>query len=285
MSVNGGKLILAGAPLGNVADASPRLKEALGSADVIFAEDTRRLRHLAGELGATLSREIHSLFSGNEQERIPQLKSFLNEGKTVLLITDAGMPGVSDPGYLPVAAALELGVPVEVIPGPSAVTTALALSGLPMERFIFDGFPPRTQKARNDYIDSMKNQERTIVLFEAPHRVKDLVVDLLDILGAARRVALCREMTKTYEETFRGSLSSLNDWLEGREILGEVTIVIEGAKSEEIRNRTPEEITRLVAQREEAGMDRKEAISAVAEELRVRKREVFDALVATKMEQ
>ena len=214
MSVNGGKLILAGAPLGNVADASPRLKEALSSADVIFAEDTRRLRHLAGELGATLSREIHSLFSGNEQERIPQLKSFLNEGKTVLLITDAGMPGVSDPGFLPVAAALELGVPVEVIPGPSAVTTALALSGLPMERFVFDGFPPRTQKARQSYIDSMKNQERTIVLFEAPHRVKELVADLLGILGGARMVALCREMTKTYEETFRGSLSSLNDWLE-----------------------------------------------------------------------
>ena len=204
--MNGGRLILAGAPLGNPADASIRLRSALSEATIIFAEDTRRLRHLAQDLGITIVGEVHSFFSGNERERIEELKRRLSSGEEILLITDGGMPGISDPGYLAIQTALQIGAQVEVFPGPSAVTTALVLSGLPMESFIFDGFPPRAAKARLDYVHSIKNEQRTLVLFEAPHRTQELIGDLLDVLGAKRRVALCREMTKRYEETFRGSL-------------------------------------------------------------------------------
>jgi 16S rRNA (cytidine1402-2'-O)-methyltransferase len=154
-----------------------------------------------------------------------------------------------------------------------------------MERFLFDGFAPRSAKARTDYIYSIKNEIRTIVLFEAPHRTKELVSDLLEILGSQRKVALCREMTKKYEEVFRGSLSELNRWVEQREILGEVTLVIEGAQLSEVAARTPEEIAAQVALREATGMERREAVAAVAEEFRLRKREVFDALVASKIGQ
>lgn len=280
-----GQLILAGAPLGNPADGSTRLKDALVAADIIFAEDTRRLRHLVQDLQVECRAHVHSFFAGNEQEKVGELRKFLEEGRSVLLITDGGMPGVSDPGYLAMQVALEMGAAVDVIPGPSAVTTALVLSGLPMERFVFDGFTPRTSKARSEYIHSIKSEMRTIVLFEAPHRVKELISELHQILGGERRIALCREMTKKYQETFRGTLDQLLAWIEGREILGEVTLVIEGAKAAELDTRTPNQIAHQVALREEAGMERKEAVAAVAEELRLRKREVFDALVASKIEQ
>lgn len=280
-----GRLILAGAPLGNPEDASLRLRRALVGAEIIFAEDTRRLRHLMQELALATSAEVHSFFAGNERERIKELRDLLTKGSSILLITDGGMPGVSDPGYLAIQCALEVGANIEVIPGPSAVTTALVLSGLPMERFVFDGFAPRTAKARADYLHSIKNVSRTIVLFEAPHRTKELIDDLFEIFGAARKVALCREMTKKYEEVVRGTIGTLKDWVATREILGEVTLVIDGAGVAEVRSRTPEEIAHQVALREGAGMDRREAIAAVAQELRLRKREVFDALVASKMEQ
>lgn len=283
--MNSGRLILAGAPLGNAGDASGRLRSALAEAEVIFAEDTRRLRHLAQDLEVHVTGEVHSFFAGNESERIVNLRAFLERGQSVLLITDGGMPGISDPGYLAIQEALTLGVALEVLPGPSAVTTALVLSGLSMERFIFDGFPPRSANARIDYIHSIKSEARTLVLFEAPHRTKELVRDLLEILGASRKVSLCREMTKKYEEVFRGTLEELNSWVESREILGEVTLVIEGASPSEITARTPEEIARLVGECEAAGMERREAVTAVAEQLRLRKREVFDALVASKMEE
>jgi len=283
--VNTGRLTLAGAPLGNPADASARLQVALAQARLIFAEDTRRLRHLADDLGLTIVGEVHSFFAGNERERIESLRRYLSAGEQVLLITDGGMPGISDPGYLAIQVALEVGAEIEVLPGPSAVTTALVLSGLPMERFIFDGFPPRAANARLDYLHSMKNQERTIVLFEAPHRIEELVRDLVAVFGENRRVALCREMTKRYEETFRGSLIELQRWVNEREVLGEVTVVIEGAQPTEVLARAPEVIAQLVAAREAAGMERREAVAAVAQELNLRKREVFDALVASKMEQ
>lgn len=283
--MNSGRLILAGAPLGNPEDASPRLRTALTECDVIFAEDTRRFRHLATDLGLSLQAHVHSFFAGNEQERVVELRELLRAGKSVLLITDGGMPGVSDPGYLAVKVALESGAHIEVVPGPSAVTTALALSGLPMERFLFDGFTPRSAKARADYLHSIKNEERAIVLFEAPHRTKELVADLFEIMGGERKVALCREMTKRYEEVFRGTLGELNAWVNEREILGEVTVVIEGAQPSEVAARTPQEIAAQVSLRESTGMERREAIAAVAEEFRLRKREVFDALVASKIEQ
>lgn len=283
--MNIGRLILVGAPLGNPADLSPRAVAALAEAEVIYAEDTRRFRHLAQELGLTHTKELHSFFAGNESERLPELRRHLGEGKNVLLITDGGMPGVSDPGYLAITSALALQATVDVIPGPSAVTTALVLSGLPMERFIFDGFAPRTTKARVDYLHSIKNEARTIILFEAPHRIKELVADLNEVLGGERKIALCREMTKRYEEIFRGTIAALRKWITEREILGEVTVVIEGAATEEIRLRTPQEIANQVALREGVGMERKAAVAAVAEEFGLRKREVFDALVASKMEQ
>ena len=283
--MNTGRLTLAGAPLGNPADASARLQVALAQARLIFAEDTRRLRHLADDLALNIVGEVHSFFAGNERERIESLRKYLNAGEQVLLITDGGMPGISDPGYLAIQVALEVGAEIEVLPGPSAVTTALVLSGLPMERFIFDGFPPRAANARLDYLHSMKNQERTIVLFEAPHRIEELVRDLVAVFGESRRVALCREMTKRYEETFRGSLIELQRWVNEREVLGEVTLVIEGAQPTEVLARAPEVIAQLVAAREAAGMERREAVAAVAQELNLRKREVFDALVASKMEQ
>lgn len=283
--MNSGRLILAGAPLGNPEDASTRLRTTLTECDVIFAEDTRRFRHLATDLGLSLQAHVHSFFAGNEQERVVELRELLRAGKSVLLITDGGMPGVSDPGYLAVKVALESGAHIEVVPGPSAVTTALALSGLPMERFLFDGFTPRSAKARADYLHSIKNEERAIVLFEAPHRTKELVADLLEIMGGERKVALCREMTKRYEEVFRGTLGELNAWVNEREILGEVTVVIEGAQPSEVAARTAQEIAAQVSLRESTGMERREAITAVAEEFRLRKREVFDALVASKIEQ
>lgn len=280
-----GRLILAGAPLGNPGDASPRLRAALTESEVIFAEDTRRFRHLATDLDLTIHAPILSFFAGNEQKRVDDLRQWLLEGKSALLITDGGMPGVSDPGYSAVQVALEINAPIDVIPGPSAVTTALALSGLPTERFLFDGFTPRSAKARADYIHSIKNEIRTIVLFEAPHRTKELVTDLSEILGANRKVALCREMTKRYQEIFRGTVGELEDWVKAREILGEVTIVIAGADLSEVATRTPREIAVAVALRESTGMQRREAIAAVAAELRLRNREVFDALIASKMEQ
>lgn len=283
--MNAGRLILAGAPLGNPADASHRLREALGEAEIIYAEDTRRLRHLADDLGIVLKGALLSFFAGNERERMTEMRRALEDGGRVLLITDGGMPGISDPGYLAIKAALEIGAELDVLPGPSAVTTALVLSGLPMERFVFDGFAPRTAKARLDYIHSIKDEMRTLVLFEAPHRTHDLVNDLIEVLGAERRIALCREMTKRYQEVFRGSLLELQEWAVGREILGEVTLVIEGAQPSAVDARSHSEIARLVAQREEAGMDRREAVAAVAELLQLRKREVFDALVASKIEQ
>lgn len=283
--MNIGRLILAGAPLGNPADASARLHDALRQTEIIYAEDTRRLRHLALDLGVEITGSVHSFFAGNERERIDGLRQFLTSGRDVLLITDGGMPGISDPGYIAIQAALDLGAQIEVLPGPSAVTTALVLSGLPMDRFVFDGFPPRTATSRREYIHSIQSQPRTIVLFEAPHRTKGLVADLLELLGADRRVALCREMTKRYQEVFRGSLAQLNKWVGEREILGEVTLVIEGAPASEMSARTPEAIARLVGEREAAGMERREAVTAVAEELHLRKREVFDALVASKIGQ
>ena len=280
-----GRLILAGAPLGNPGDASSRLRAALSECDVIFAEDTRRFRHLADDLEISPTAQLISFFAGNEQLRVDEVRKALIDGKKVLLITDGGMPGVSDPGYLAIKVALEIEAALEVIPGPSAVTTALALSGLPMDRFLFDGFVPRSAKARADYIHSIKNEIRTIVLFEAPHRTKELVSDLLEIFGNDRRVALCREMTKKYEEVFRGTLSELSVWVEQREVLGEVTLVIEGAQLSDVAARTPGEIAAQVALREATGMERREAVAAVAEEFRLRKREVFDALVASKIGQ
>ena len=278
------KLLLAGVPLGNPADASARLIAAIKSASIIAAEDSRRFQRLCQDLEVSASGKVLSFFEGNEEERTEQLLNELKNGSDVLVVTDAGMPTVSDPGFKLVRAAVEANIPVEVLPGPSAVTTALALSGLPTDRFCFEGFVPRTQGAREKFFETLKFEARTIVFFEAPHRLIDTLEVAVNILGSDRKAALCREMTKTYEETVRGTLGQIQEWAHSKEILGEITIVIEGAinGAKEISQQL---IIEAVKRLEAVGMERKEAIAAVAEELDLPKREVFDAMVAAKKQQ
>ena len=275
------KLQLAGVPLGNPGDASARLLSAIKSASIIAAEDSRRFQRLCQDLGVSSEARVLSFFEGNEEERTEQLLKELKNGADVLVVTDAGMPTVSDPGFKLVRAAVEANIPVEVLPGPSAVTTALALSGLPTDRFCFEGFVPRTQGARNKFFENLKFESRTIVFFEAPHRLLETLDVAAEILGEDRKAALCREMTKTYEETVRGNLAEIKSWASSKEILGEITIVISGA-AEGAKEVSQQEIFDAVRKLEDVGMDRKEAIATVSQELDLPKRDVFDAMVAAK---
>ena len=280
-----GLLILAGAPLGNSRDLSLRVRDLLGEVDLIAAEDTRRLLRLCSDLEISLSAPVVSFFAGNEAQRTPELISALIQGKTVLVITDAGMPGISDPGYLIVRAALDANIDIEVVPGPSAASTALLISGLPMERYIFDGFPPRTQQARQNYFETIKAEGRTVVLFEAPHRIRETLADAIEILGGQRLGAVCREMTKTHEEIVRGSLTELETWSNSKEMLGEITLVIAALSAGEISELTPLEIAAKVKELEGVGATRQEAVAQIATEFGLRKRAIFDALVASKIGQ
>ncbi|MFI1198981.1 16S rRNA (cytidine(1402)-2'-O)-methyltransferase [Streptomyces sp. BHT-5-2] len=276
-----GTLVLAGTPIGEVADAPPRLAAELAAADVIAAEDTRRLRRLTQALDVTPAGRIVSYFEGNEAARTPELADALAGGARVLLVTDAGMPSVSDPGYRLVAAAVERGVKVTAVPGPSAVLTALAVSGLPVDRFCFEGFLPRKAGERLSRLREVEGERRTLVYFEAPHRLDDTLAAMTEVFGADRRAAVCRELTKTYEEVRRGGLAELAEWAaEG--VRGEITIVVEGAPESGPAELDADELVRRVRIREEAGERRKEAIAAVAADAGLPKREVFDAVVAAK---
>ena len=275
------KLVLAGVPLGNPGDASARLISAIKSASIIAAEDSRRFQRLCQDLNVVTNAKVLSFFEGNEDERTEQLLKELQNGAEVLVVTDAGMPTVSDPGFKLVRAAIESKIDIEVLPGPSAVTTALALSGLPTDRFCFEGFVPRTQGAREKFFENLKFESRTIVFFEAPHRLLETLESAISILGSNRKSALCREMTKTYEETVRGTLGEIQSWANSKEILGEITMVIDGA-SEGAKEISQQAIIDAVRKLEEVGMERKEAIAAVSKELDLPKREVFDAMVAAK---
>jgi len=264
-----------------VADAPPRLAAELESADVVAAEDTRRLRRLTQALGVRTTGRVVSYFEGNESARTPELVEALTDGARVLLVTDAGMPSVSDPGYRLVAAAVEHGVRVTAVPGPSAVLTALALSALPVDRFCFEGFLPRKAGERLGRLREVAAERRTMVFFEAPHRLDDTLTAMAEVFGADRRAAVCRELTKTYEEVKRGPLGELAAWAaEG--VRGEITVVVEGAAETGPEELDAEELVRRVRVREEAGERRKEAIAAVAAEAGLPKREVFDAVVAAK---
>ncbi|MEU5339941.1 MULTISPECIES: 16S rRNA (cytidine(1402)-2'-O)-methyltransferase [unclassified Streptomyces] len=275
-----GTLVLAGTPIGDIADAPPRLTAELAGADVIAAEDTRRLRRLTQALGVQPSGRVVSYFEGNETARTPELVEALVGGARVLLVTDAGMPSVSDPGYRLVAAAVEKDIKVTAVPGPSAVLTALALSGLPVDRFCFEGFLPRKAGERLSRLRENAGERRTLVYFEAPHRLDDTLAAMAEVFGAERRAAVCRELTKTYEEVKRGPLGELAAWAaEG--VRGEITVVVEGAP-ETTESLDAEELVRRVRVREEAGERRKEAIAAVAADAGLPKREVFDAVVASK---
>ncbi|MGC0331442.1 16S rRNA (cytidine1402-2'-O)-methyltransferase [Streptomyces sp. SAI-170] len=276
-----GTLVLAGTPIGDTADAPPRLAEELAGADVVAAEDTRRLRRLTQALGVTPKGRVVSYFEGNESARTPELVEELLGGARVLLVTDAGMPSVSDPGYRLVAAAVEKDIRVTAVPGPSAVLTALALSGLPVDRFCFEGFLPRKAGERLSRLREVAEERRTLVYFEAPHRLDDTLAAMAEVFGAERRAAVCRELTKTYEEVRRGPLEELAAWAaEG--VRGEITVVVEGAPERGPETLDAAELVRRVRVREEAGERRKEAIAAVAAEAGLPKREVFDAVVAAK---
>ena len=276
-----GVLVLAGTPIGDVSDAPPRLLTELAGADVIAAEDTRRLRRLTQALGVAPTGRVVSYFEGNEVARTPELVESLLGGARVLLVTDAGMPSVSDPGYRLVDAAVAAGVRVTAVPGPSAVLTALALSGLPVDRFTFEGFLPRKAGDRSRQLAQVAAEPRTMVFFEAPHRIAETLAAMADAFGADRPGAVCRELTKTYEEVRRGPLAELAAWAADG-VRGEITVVVAGAPPAAPQEVGPAELARRVAVREEAGERRKEAIAAVAAALGLPKREVFDAVVAAK---
>lgn len=275
------ELILAAVPLGNIKDASTRLKEVISSADVIAAEDSRRFLRLVKDLEVECSAHIISFFDGNESSRLDEIEAALESGKKVLLVTDAGMPSVSDPGFRAVRMAVEKKYSVKVIPGPSAVLAALALSGLPTDSFAFDGFPPRTSGAREQWFEERAHENRTLVIFEAPHRVEETLQSLRNSFGGNRQAAICREITKTYEETIRGTIDELCDWSTSKEMLGEFTIVLSGYDPSQFQI-SDSEIATIVRRNEDSGITRKEAIAMTAKELKIPKRKVFDIMVNEK---
>ncbi|WP_243714680.1 16S rRNA (cytidine(1402)-2'-O)-methyltransferase [Actinomadura bangladeshensis] len=272
-----GTLVLAAAPLGRAEDASVRLREALVDAPVIAAEDTRRLRRLAADLGVELTARIVVYNDVTERARTAGLVAELAAGRDVLVLTDAGMPGVSDPGYRLVRAAVAEGAPVTVLPGPSAVTTALVVSGLPTDRFCFEGFAPRKPGERARRFGALADEPRTMVFFESPRRLAATLAAMAEAFGADRPAAVCRELTKTYEEVRRGTLGELAAWADGG-VLGEITLVVGGAP-ERAGLTEPAELAAAVAAREEAGTPRKQAIAEVAKENGAPKRAVYDAVV------
>lgn len=273
--VPSGVLVLAATPIGQVGDAPPRLAEELAGADVVAAEDTRRLKRLTTDLGVTIAGRIVSYFEGNESARTPVLLEALLAGDRVLLVTDAGMPSVSDPGYRLVAAAVEHDVRVTAVPGPSAVLTALALSGLPVDRFCFEGFLPRKAGERSRRLADLAGEQRTMVFFEAPHRTEAALAAMAEAFGGDRAAAVCRELTKTHEEVRRGPLADLVAWAaEG--VRGEVTIVVAGAAPVAEVGSDPASLLAAVGDLEAAGLPRKEAIVDVARRAGVPKREVYN---------
>lgn len=267
-------LVLAGTPIGRVEDAPPRLARELAEADVIAAEDTRRLRRLTSDLGIEVPGRVLSYFEGNEEARTPYLLELLAAGDRVVLVTDAGMPSVSDPGYRLVAAAVEAGIEVTSVPGPSAVLTALAVSGLPVDRFCFEGFLPRKAGERARRLADLADEQRTMVFFEAPHRTEAALAAMADAFGADRAGAVCRELTKTHEEVRRGGLGALASWAADG-VRGEVTIVVSGAEDAGPVD-DPTTLVAWVADQEARGVPRKEAIADVAKRAGVPKREVYD---------
>ena len=270
-----GRVVLVGAPLGNTGDASERLRTVLASADVVAAEDTRRLARLTRDLEITVRGRVVSYFEGNEERRTPELVDALRQGATVAVVTDGGMPSVSDPGFRLVRAALDAGFAVTAAPGPSAVTTALALSGLPSDRFVFEGFLPRSGSGRRSRLRELAAEPRTLVLFEAPHRVAGALADLVATFGGERPAAICRELTKTYEEIRRGTLAELADGATADPPRGEITLVVGGAPATAATRPADDELRAAVARHEAGGVSRRDAITAVAGEFGLRKREVY----------
>ena len=268
--------MLAATPIGDPRDAAPRLGEELAAADVVAAEDTRRLRRLCAELGVTARGTVLSYHEHNEASRTAELVERLRTGERVVVVTDAGMPSVSDPGYRLVDAAIAAGVRVTCVPGPSAVLMALAVSGLPVDRFCFEGFPPRRPGERARALAALAGERRTMVFFEAPHRIEATLRAMAEIFGAERRAAVCRELTKTYEEVRRGGLAELADWAaEG--VRGEITVVVAGASAQVS---SVEEALPGIRDRVAAGERLKEVCADVAATTGLSKKALYDAAVA-----
>ncbi|KAB2370397.1 16S rRNA (cytidine(1402)-2'-O)-methyltransferase [Actinomadura montaniterrae] len=278
-----GTLVLAAAPIGRAEDASVRLRNALAGAPVIAAEDTRRLRRLAADLGVELTARVVSYYDQNEKARAAELLEDLLAGRDVLVITDAGMPGVSDPGYRLVRAAVERDVPVSVLPGPSAVTTALVVSGLPTDRFCFEGFPPRKKGEQARRLEALAAEPRTMVFFESPRRLAGTLHAMAAAFGADRPAAVCRELTKTYEEVRRGGLAELAGWAGERDVRGEITLVVGGAPKPAGLS-DPADLVAAVAAREAAGTPRNQAIREIAKENGIPRGTVYNAVVEARKE-
>ncbi len=274
-----GLLVLAATPLGDSRDASPRLVDAIGTADVIAAEDTRRLRSLAAALGVTPAGRVVSFYDAVETARLDGLVGAVEQGQTVLLVTDAGMPSVSDPGFRLVAACVAKELPVTCLPGPSAVTTALALSGLPCERFCFEGFAPRKDGERRRFFAALADEPRTAVFFESPHRIAATLALAAEVLGGQRRAAVCRELTKTYEQIRRGGLAELAGWAADG-VRGEITVVLAGAepKGPPDLNELVERVGELVG----GGARLKDAAGEVAAVAGVSRKQLYDAVLESR---
>jgi 16S rRNA (cytidine1402-2'-O)-methyltransferase len=267
--------------MGNVGDASSRLIAAIQQADVIAAEDTRKFMNLCSRLGIRYDAKLVSNFEANEAGRVEQLLDSVAAGNRVLVVSDAGMPQVSDPGYRLAVAAIESGIDYQVLPGPSAVLTALLLSGLPADRFCFEGFLPRKSGDRVRALTQLVHERRTMIFFEAPHRLAKTLNDMAEVFGPDRNAAVAREMTKTYEEVIRGSLQELNDWAVG-EIKGEITLVLAGSDSTAASEMSLAELVALVQEQVAAGASMKDAAAAVSREFGRSKREVYEAVIAAK---
>jgi len=273
-----GVLVLAATPIGDPRDAAPRLGQEIAGADVVAAEDTRRLKRLCADLGISPGGAVLSYHEHNEASRTPELVERLRAGERVVVVTDAGMPSVSDPGYRLVAAAVEAGVHVTCVPGPSAVLMALAVSGLPVDRFCFEGFLPRKGGERARALEALAGERRTMVFFEAPHRIEAALRAMAEAFGPNRRAAVCRELTKTYEEVRRGGLTELADWAaEG--VRGEITVVVAGATA---RAASVEDVLPGIQERVGAGERLKDVCAEVAAETGLSKKALYDAALAAR---
>jgi len=273
-----GRIVLAATPIGNPADASPRLRDLLASADVVAAEDTRRLAALADRLGVTVAGKVISHHEHNEAGRAEALLDVVRSGGTVLVVSDAGMPTVSDPGFVLVRAAAAAGLTVTVAPGPSAVLAALAVSGLPTDRFCFEGYLPRRAGERRRELERLASEPRTLVFFEAPHRLADTLGAMASAFGAERPAAVCRELTKTYEETVRGTLAELTAWAD-HPVRGEIVVVVGGAlaRATAMVDLVPEVLARV-----DAGERMKDAVAELAGAGGVSRRELYAAALAAR---
>ena len=281
ISENEGVIVLGATPIGNLSDASPRLREMMATADIIAAEDTRNFHHLAHALGIKITAKVMSLHEHNEAHKLSEVIDLAAQGATILVVSDAGMPAVSDPGYPLVAAALSAGIRVTAVPGPSAVLTALSLSGLPTGRFTFEGFLPRKAGERRKRLESLLAEERTMVFFEAPHRLGDFLEAAVEAFGENRQAAVARELTKKFEEVRRDSLGALKQWAEDG-VRGEIVVVIHGA--EEAEPATVDELLPKVAALVEQGTRMKQAVAEVAEKFGVKKRDLYEAVLSERHE-